>query len=647
MNTNTKDIELKPSFSSKENLTPIYDSYMRKMEQENKDVLSLKTTVSNLMKKFGQSSWGHRPTYLLAGQVQSGKTSQVLGVTSRLMDDGIDLVIYMTSDQLGLVDQASKDADCYFSGSGYQILSSDFKRLKYLPTSSFIVVNKNATKLNAIIRELSGATRKPGRILIIDDEADAASLNTNQRKGGEASAVNKAILKLKEMGEEGSLLIQVTATPMGNLLLKKTDPLFPNSAFVFRPGKGYLGGESFYSNQKNICIIPNTDREDVSSGDVPESLYDSVAYYLTLCLIKNRKNEFPRFLCHPGISMNSHSGAEKAINKIIEGIKKSILKNNAVPLEMIESSNRVCAQYGQLNFSSEEWKNTSGLLKILDSMDFLVFNSKNTPGEAALYGADGKPVPKNQIIIGGNSLGRGLRIPHLHVMYFCRESSRPNWDTVWQQCRIFGYDRTQEMVRIFITERQYDLLNKLVVSNQLLFNKLETEDIDKVPITLVYPDGMNATRKNIIHPSSSIFIGGYSHLPLEKDIVVDNADVLNILDKCGLGNHQKMSIDNACPKIFEEILSCVKGDALLHLTCNHIKNAVAAKNKPLRIEVVRNKEIKENYRTVLSEQEQKDIARDPDQMVMYLCELTGSRKQPLWIPIVRFPNGLTFAVGAE
>ena len=45
------------------------------------------------------------------------------------------------------------------------------------------------------------------------------------------------------------------------------------------------------------------------------------------------------------------------------------------------------------------------------------------------------------ILIGGNSLGRGVTFPALQTVYYCRSTKVPQADTMWQHSRMFGYDR--------------------------------------------------------------------------------------------------------------------------------------------------------------------------------------------------------------
>jgi len=54
------------------------------------------------------------------------------------------------------------------------------------------------------------------------------------------------------------------------------------------------------------------------------------------------------------------------------------------------------------------------------------------------------------IIVGGNSLGRGVTFPQLQTIYYCRVAKSQQADTMWQHARMFGYDRDPDLMRVFM-----------------------------------------------------------------------------------------------------------------------------------------------------------------------------------------------------
>ena len=59
------------------------------------------------------------------------------------------------------------------------------------------------------------------------------------------------------------------------------------------------------------------------------------------------------------------------------------------------------------------------------------------------------------VIVGGNSLGRGVTFPQLQTIYYCRVAKSPQADTMWQHARMFGYDRDPELMRVFMPPKLY------------------------------------------------------------------------------------------------------------------------------------------------------------------------------------------------
>lgn len=62
------------------------------------------------------------------------------------------------------------------------------------------------------------------------------------------------------------------------------------------------------------------------------------------------------------------------------------------------------------------------------------------------------------ILVGGNVISRGLTIPKLQTVYYCRSSKKPNADNFWQHSRIFGYDREKSLIRLFMPQYVYKFL---------------------------------------------------------------------------------------------------------------------------------------------------------------------------------------------
>ena len=77
-------------------------------------------------------------------------------------------------------------------------------------------------------------------MLVIDDEADQASLNTKVNQGQESTTYTR-LSELRDALPSHTLL-QYTATPQALLLINIADTLSPDFVHVLQPGEGYVGG---------------------------------------------------------------------------------------------------------------------------------------------------------------------------------------------------------------------------------------------------------------------------------------------------------------------------------------------------------------------------------------------------------------------
>ena len=183
---------------------------------------SVKNTVDGFMGKLSQTEPKIAQNVLLLGNVQSGKTAQVLGVLSALADDGDHKVfLYLTTDSVDLQEQTVKRAEANLKN--FIVLSENddrsFMQVMKANNPILVVIKKNARVLKRW-RNLfaSQSSLKGYPLVIVDDEADAASLNTNADKPDkDVSTINKLLNDIKNSCCQ-SLFIQLTATPQSLLL---------------------------------------------------------------------------------------------------------------------------------------------------------------------------------------------------------------------------------------------------------------------------------------------------------------------------------------------------------------------------------------------------------------------------------------------
>ena len=189
---------------------------------------------------------------LLFGNVQSGKTGQMFGILSKAADLGFPVFLILTTDNVALQQQTIERVNSDLEG--FCICGEDDMG-KFVENSlidpAIIILKKN----NRILRKWANTLNTTGfmkgnPLFIIDDEADAASLNTFiNRKGNQQSSINKYLDSIKN-GATSSLYLQVTGTPQAILLQTLASGWHPYFTSYFQPGSTYLGGDFFFPSSK-------------------------------------------------------------------------------------------------------------------------------------------------------------------------------------------------------------------------------------------------------------------------------------------------------------------------------------------------------------------------------------------------------------
>lgn len=180
---------------------------------------SISTTAEEVGDKYIKSfSFCEHEIGLLFGNVQSGKTGQMFGILCKAADLGFPAFVLLTTDNVVLQQQTLERVKADLSGfcicgendSGLFIQNS-------LQMPAIVVLKKNVRVLRLWANVFASTGFMKGNpLFIIDDEADAASLNTLVNRGRQSS-INKYLDSIKN-GASSSIYLQVTGTPQAILL---------------------------------------------------------------------------------------------------------------------------------------------------------------------------------------------------------------------------------------------------------------------------------------------------------------------------------------------------------------------------------------------------------------------------------------------
>ena len=361
------------------------------------------------------------------------------------------------------------------------------------------------------------------RVLIIDDEADQASINTKKLDSGEQTTINKLVNDIVN-GPKGKQLcgamnyICYSATPYANFLNDSSeDGLYPNNFITtLTPPKSYFGPQEIFGVDEDglndgLSIIRNIDSDDESkinkileetSLDIPNNLKSAICWFLcSVSAFRFKKIKKPfSMLVNISYKTDEHSRISNAINNwlsttkidaIINDCKKvwdketnlfsyDTLKQEFPDYEMIDN----VEEYPNFNEIKPYLKklieqrinyillNDDNSFEYSNGIHLCIDNYKNNKiNEDNEYKRIIYPEKKQLdameapafIIIGGNTLSRGLTLEGLVSTYFFRKGRQA--DSLMQMGRWFGYRFGYELYpRIWmdeITYEQFTFLSKL------------------------------------------------------------------------------------------------------------------------------------------------------------------------------------------
>lgn len=562
---------------------------------------------------------------LLFGNVQSGKTGQMFGILCKAAELGYSAFILLTTDNVVLQEQTlervKSDLDgfciCGENDSGLFIENC-------LRKPVIVVLKKNARILKLWANVFSTTEFMKGNLLfIIDDEADAASLNTRINKNGQSS-INKYLDTLKN-GAFSSLYLQVTGTPQSIFLQTAKSGWHPLFTYYFRPGEGYLGGDFFFPNNGiPNCVMLIDKLKTPERETVIRHLLVSAQTLLSGETVCN-------CLIHPSVRVTVHQEYADKIAKELDWCHVNINGDFVVELKRL---------YASLNPVRSKKK---PFPEILACAQKIVANN-----EAKIIIMNGKhDVDSGEynlgcnFIIGGNTLGRGVTFPRLQTIYYSRASKKPQADTMWQHSRMFGYDRDPEMMMVFIEGQLYKLFADINATNNAIISQVE-QGIDDVKI--YYSEGLNPTRKEVLDNNHVVAVpGGTNYYPLcpDNDTIGDISELLRPFT-------EDTPYYQVTLQIMLKILNHIKASPDFKIrSFQAFLNRMLVENPATQgiLIVRRNRNVAQGTGALLSPNDWKLGGSFSNKVVLTMYQVTGEKGwggKQLWIPNIKFPDGMMY-----
>lgn len=612
-------------------------------------VLSIKETSKSFSSKISEHfTINQQLNALLLGNVQSGKTAQMLGIISAMADSGYKIFVLLTTDNVDLHRQTYNRVKN--SLQTFNVLNEREESLltpACLIKPTIIVLKKNSRVLSRWKNHFLNTEICKGLMLVIfDDEADAASLNTLVNKS-KVSSINKRLAEIKHTAAN-TIYIEVTATPQAVLLQTQLSGWKPAFVYYFRPGSDYLGGNYFYPRTKSLTTIftNNFELDKVKNGgDVicPVGLSRSILSFLINCAHK-KLNGFSNcnFMIHPSIKISIHNQFVETVQDHLTLLQKST--DDAAFLSNLKDEWCDLQQTKPDLEPFEDIRDT--VIELLDNTNISIIplNSKSFVCRDS-SNPDALDLSKGfNIVIGGNTLGRGITFPNLQTVYYCRSSKSPQADTYWQHSRIFGYDREKQLVRIFIPQQLYTLFSELNTSNEILIKQVEANIND---IQLIYPSKILPTRKNVVDNEYLNLVQGGVNMFASAPIPA-NVETINRMIET-YSEHRFIDCES---DFIISLLNLVKSETVEDFNVQKYIACVEGlkKRKPLikcKLIVRVNRDIARNTGTLLSPNDRTLGDSFKDDIVLTMYRINGTKEKgwsgvPLWIPNIKFPDNFYF-----
>ncbi len=592
---------------------------------------------------------------LIYGLIQSGKTG-VLTVTGALgADEGYRTVLILTSDNVPLYEQTLGRAREAFPGMDI-LGKADIKDWKSFAQRikvgvCAIIMTKNAGHLGTLIENFKKGNVKGLSCLIIDDEADQASLNTRTKKDdGTRSKINDRILELRGFFEKNTYL-QVTATPQALFLQPTGHEFRPKFTVLSHPGAGYVGGDDFFGEGSTLVReFPIDDinaltsgAQPAPSGSIPASLLKALDTFMIGATYKRLQaaNQNCAFLCHVSTRKDDHRHIEALLRRYKTDLASGARARTPALIK------RLTAAYEDLSKTHPALAATS----FDDLVEAIKFYSagvvvKLVNGETDEDVAVQSPY---NLFVGGNKLGRGVTIKNLLVSYYGRNPKTPQADTVLQHARMYGYRRADiGLLRLFLPNELHTVFKAIHKMERGLRNLIAQAPGEE--FRGVYVEGsMNPTRGNVLVPGAiGVYTGGGIYNPAQ---IVRDGSAVHITDDL---NDKLVKIPNKQYKRFtlEEMRKIIALTQPDNSQSERVWDPVAVaesitqfaslrKQTDGYIYVDRDRGLKEARREtqgILSGGEANKVP--DDRLTLFLLRTKPERgMNEAWWPQIRFPSG--------
>lgn len=527
-----------------------YKTYLRSVKHWSFEVVNkIDQTTNGIMDDLGNPEDNNpfQRRGLLLGDVQSGKTATYTAICNKASDAGYRVIIILAGMMENLRVQTQSRLDSEFVGieskhtldkkadseikyqpvgvgkvpplkqdkriACFTSVATDFNKntlralglsLRTLNGTALFVVKKNKSVLNNLFTWLrdNNANHDTGIVdlplLLIDDEADNASVNTNSEEK-DPTAINRAIRNILNCFKQASYL-GITATPFANIFIdpdvehdEAAKDLFPKDFLTVLPTPdkyigaaqifGYGDADNWDNDNGDLRIegeygstvvpIENDEQADFYVfkhkkelanvlTDIPPSMKEAIRYFILATAVSDTRldeNKHRSMLVNVSRYTMVQNVTADLIDEYVTDLKSDLENYSKLPIDKamqihgIRSLYHTWEKYHLSDIARQDWGTLlrDYLNKSAKRISVRAVNQKHGAASLNYNEEEGLRV----IAVGGNSLSRGLTLEGLIVSYFYRNTMM--YDTLLQMGRWFGYRfGYEDLFKLWIGEDAID-----------------------------------------------------------------------------------------------------------------------------------------------------------------------------------------------
>lgn len=473
---------------------------------------------------------------LIVGDVQSGKTSNYIGLICKAADAGYKVIVLLTGtieklrrqtqlrldegfvgmDSAAMIKQKENNIvgvgkfDNSFNPMVLTSTTDDFKtknarnlgfNLQNVKEPVLFVVKKNVSNLKNLNKWLktfnkNGLELIDNSLLLVDDESDNASVNTNNDENP-PTAINKQIRDLLNVFTRASY-VGFTATPFANIFIDPDtndemlkEDLFPKDfIYSLNAPSNYIGPKDIFGDYSphNYMLneidevriqrcIPKKHKGDYFVSSIPDDLKEAINAFLIANVIRDLRGDeidHRSMLINVSTFNNVQAQVHNFVNTHLKAMQGSarLFSKLKVNEALVDCNIKSLYETYMKHYNNIEFKWDNILLNLHKAIAPIVALIVNQKSNAELNYEEYEKAGLRVIAIGGLSLSRGLTLEGLMVSYFYRNSKM--YDILMQMGRWFGYrPNYADLCKIWMSEESISWYENISDATEELKNEIK------------------------------------------------------------------------------------------------------------------------------------------------------------------------------